>query len=177
MTQVGLLRGINVGKSVQVPMKTLKVLLESLGFTSVVTYLNSGNVIFDSPHSAAESARLVEGALEAQFGQPIPTLVKTAEDILAIEAAIPPEWKNDATQQSYVAYLFPDADRPELIDELPIKQQFVTLKYLPGALLWNINRDHYNLSQINKIVGHRSYTRMTTRNVNTARKLAELCGG
>lgn len=175
MKQVALLRGINVGKSVQVPMKVLKVLLEELGFSSVVTYLNSGNAVFDSPFEAAETARRVEAELATRFGQPIPTLVKTAAEILAVEAAIPAGWQNDDTQQSYVAYLFADADRPELADELPIKKQYVTLKYLPGALMWNIARNDYNLSQINKIVGHKSYSRMTTRNVNTARKLAELC--
>ena len=42
------------------------------------------------------------------------------------------------------------------------------------AIVWNIKREHYNRSQITKITGHRSYARMTTRNVNTARKLAAL---
>ena len=46
MRYVALLRGINVGKSVQVPMKNLKALLEQRGFEKVTTYLNSGNALF-----------------------------------------------------------------------------------------------------------------------------------
>ena len=48
MKYVALLRGINVGKGARVPMKTLKALLEGLGLSDVVTYLNSGNVVFES---------------------------------------------------------------------------------------------------------------------------------
>ena len=45
MNYVALLRGVNVGKGVRVPMKTLKGLLEDLGLCDVVTYLNSGKQV------------------------------------------------------------------------------------------------------------------------------------
>ena len=51
----------------------------------------------------------------------------------------------------------------------------MSIFYTPGAIVWNIKRENYNRSQITKIAGHSSYARMTTRNVNTARKLAALC--
>jgi uncharacterized protein (DUF1697 family) len=177
MKQVALLRGINVGKSVQVPMKALKGLLEDLGFTAVVTYLNSGNVVFWSDHSPEEASSRFEAALAQRYGQAISVLVKTADEILGVEAAIPAEWKSDDTEQTYVAYLFPDVDRPDLVDELPVNRQFATLLYTPGAFVWNIKRENYNRSQITKIAAHPAYRRMTTRNVNTARKLADLCRG
>lgn len=175
MTYVALLRGINVGSSVRVPMKELTALLERLGLTGVVTYLNSGNAVFRSSLGVSEITALIEGELKRAFGQQIPTLVKTAAEVIAIADAIPAEWENSATQQTYVAYLFSDVDSPSLIDELPVKRQFMSLVYTPGAIVWNIKREDYNRSQITKIVGHHAYARMTTRNVNTARKLAELC--
>lgn len=175
MKIVGLLRGINVGTSVRVPMKELKTLMEGLGATEVVTYLNSGNVVFDSDRTPSELRPLVEGRLEASFGQPIPILLLEGTRIVAIRDAIPPGWENDESQQSYVAYLFPEVDRPDLAAELPVKHQYIDLRYVPSALLWNIPRADYNRSQITKIAGHPAYGKMTTRNVNTARKLAELC--
>jgi uncharacterized protein (DUF1697 family) len=48
MTYVALLRGINVGGNNKVEMKKLKTTFETLGFTSVVTYINSGNIIFNT---------------------------------------------------------------------------------------------------------------------------------
>jgi uncharacterized protein (DUF1697 family) len=63
MQYVALLRGINVGKSVQVPMKDLKSLFEKLGFTEVSTYLNSGNVIFKSDKDIVDVSNEIEGIL------------------------------------------------------------------------------------------------------------------
>lgn len=175
MKYVALLRGINVGKGARVPMKALKALLEGLGLADVVTYLNSGNVVFDSALSASHLARLIEDELERAYGEKIPTLVKTSAEVNAIAESVPSEWGNNDGEQTYVAYLFSDVDRPGLVSELPVKRQFMSIFYTPGAIVWNIKREDYNRSQITKIVGHSSYARMTTRNVNTARKLAALC--
>ncbi len=172
---VALLRGINVGKGCRVPMKTLKALLEGLGLGDVVTYLNSGNVVFDADLGASQLTQLIEHELERTFGENIPTLVKTSSEVVAIAESIPSEWGSNDEEQTYVAYLFSDVDEPGLVSELPVKRQFMSIFYTPGAIVWNIKRADYNRSQITKIVGHSAYARMTTRNVNTARKLAALC--
>jgi uncharacterized protein (DUF1697 family) len=172
---VALLRGINVGKGVRVPMKDLKALFEGLGLGDVVTHLNSGNVVFSSSIVALEITRLVEDALARAFGVPIPTLIKASAEIISIAESIPSEWGSDAGEQTYVAYLFSDVDKPSLVSELPVKMDFLSIYYTPGAVVWNIKRENYNRSHITKIAGHSSYARMTTRNVNTARKLAALC--
>ena len=174
MKYVALLRGINVGTAIRVPMKTLKELLEGLGLRDVVTYLNSGNVVFESGLSASELTRLIEDELERSFGQKVPTLVKTSAEMADIAASIPSEWGNNDREQTYVAYLFDDAARPEIVSELPVKREFMNIFYAHKAIVWNIKRENYNRSQITRIVGHSAYPRMTTRNVNTARKLAAL---
>ena len=45
---VALLRGINISGKNKIPMQELKLGFESLGYKEVITYLNSGNVIFSS---------------------------------------------------------------------------------------------------------------------------------
>ncbi len=45
---VALLRGINVGGNNKIDMKTLANLCEKIGWQQVKTYINSGNVIFES---------------------------------------------------------------------------------------------------------------------------------
>ena len=172
---VALLRGINVGKGARVPMQRLRSLLEGLGLKDVVTYLNSGNVLFSSSLDLADLTLLLVDELERAFGARIPTLVKTGAEMIAIAESIPKEWGSGAGEQTYVAYLFRDVDQPGLVDELPVKKQFMGIFYTPGAIVWNIKREDYNRSQITRIVGHSSYARMTTRNVTTARKLAAMC--
>jgi uncharacterized protein (DUF1697 family) len=132
-------------------------------------------VVFDSALSASRLTQLIEDELERAFGASIPTLVKTAAEVIAIAESIPSGWGNNDGEQTYVAYLFSDVDKPSLVSELPVKRQFMSIFYAPGAIVWNIKREDYNRSQITKIVGHSSYARMTTRNVNTARQLAALC--
>lgn len=175
MKIVGLLRGVNVGKSVKVPMKELKRLIEKIGGTDVVTYLNSGNVVFSSNASIPKLQRQIEQSLRQQFGKPVPVLLLKDSTIRAIRDAIPAEWENNEREQTYVAYLFPEADRAGLIEELPVKRNFIEFRYVPSAIIWNIRRENYNKSQITKITSCKAYGKMTTRNVNTARKLAEMC--
>ena len=95
MKFVALLRGINVGKSIQFPMKQLKILLESLGYSNVITYLNSGNALFESDESALVITNAIESTLELTFGQRIKTLVKSFDDMVNIAQSIPPDWTND----------------------------------------------------------------------------------
>ena len=175
MKYVALLRGINVGKGARVPMKTLKALCQRLGLSDVVTYLNSGNVVFASELGAPELTRRIENELEQAFGEKIPALVKTSAQMVEIARSIPSEWGSNEGEQTYVAYLFSDVAEPSLVLQLPIKREFMSIFYAHEAIVWNIKRENYNRSQITKIVGHSAYARMTTRNVNTARKLAALC--
>ena len=46
-----LLRGINVGGKNKVPMPALRAMFEELGFSDVVTYVQSGNVVFRAPRA------------------------------------------------------------------------------------------------------------------------------
>lgn len=155
-------------------MSELKVLLEGLGLKNVVTYLNSGNVAFDTNAEISQLRTQVELVLEENFGQHIPILLLTASTVKAVRDTIPDDWVNNEREQTYVAYLFPEIDRPGLIDELPVKHHLIQFKYVKSAIIWNINRENYNRSQITRIASHKAYEMMTTRNVNTARRLAEM---
>jgi len=174
MKYVALLRGINVGKNNRIDMKSLKSLFETYGYGNVSTYINSGNVIFESNKPPELLVTEIESGLLEKSGANISVLVKTADELAQIAAQIPLNWKNDTEQRSDVAYLFSEADTEESINELPIRREFLDIRYTVGALLWNVKRENYNKSQLNKIIGHRLYRYMTIRNVNTARYLAGL---
>lgn len=68
-TYVALLRGINVGKAKRIAMADLKKLVEGLGYGNVRTLLNSGNVVFTAPNSAAKDAGAkIEKAIASKLG-------------------------------------------------------------------------------------------------------------
>ncbi len=89
MRYAGLLRAVNVGKR-QVPMARLRGLLEELGFTDVATLMASGNVVFSTDRTdvAALEGELA-AAIEADFGFPVPVLIRSAEDLDRVIAANP----------------------------------------------------------------------------------------
>ena len=173
MKYIALLRGINVGTSVRVEMKSLRSLFVSLGFSGVETYINSGNVIFESDVPKKSVTAMIGGALEKEFGAEIPVIVKSQKEMAVIASAIPDEWLNDTEQKTDVAYLFEKIDSPEIIGKLPVKTEFIDIRYVKGAIFWNVSRENYNRSHLNKIIGHELYRLMTVRNVNTARFLAK----
>ncbi len=172
MKYIALLRGVNVGGNRKVEMKKLRNLFESLGYANVITYLNSGNVIFESDQKHETLQNEIPVILKKEFGFEIQTLVKTEKEVKMIAAAIPDEWENNSEQKTDVAYLFPEIDSESTIDKLPIKIEFIDIRYVKGALIWNVKKNEYNRSHLNKIISLKQYQLMTVRNVNTARFLA-----
>jgi uncharacterized protein (DUF1697 family) len=85
MKYVALLRGINVGGNKKVPMADLKKALEKAGFANVKTLLASGNVIIESSEKKADNVRkLVEATIEKKFGFPVPTIIRTMDEITTL---------------------------------------------------------------------------------------------
>lgn len=166
------MRGVNVGGNNKVEMKKLKELFEKLGFTNVLTYLNSGNLIFES--ATTPNIKTIDEELKNTFGLNIVFLLKTEDQIKQIAQKIPKEWVNDNQQKTDVAYLFDQIDKKETINDLPIDLNFIQVIYTKGALIWNVKRENQNKSKLNKLAGHKIYKLMTVRNVNTARFLANI---
>jgi len=82
MKYIAFLRGINVSGHHKVPMAELRKELVKLGFTNVITLLNSGNVIFESnPKNEESMEQSIADHLEKVFGFQIPALIRNADDI------------------------------------------------------------------------------------------------
>jgi uncharacterized protein (DUF1697 family) len=84
MKYIALLRGINVGGTGLLPMKDLAALCESLGFASVRTYIQSGNVLFASKLAESKVKKLLEDTLEKRMGKKIHVIVRTHAEMLRI---------------------------------------------------------------------------------------------
>lgn len=78
-----LLRGINVSGRNKILMVDLKALVESLGYNSVTTYLQSGNVVFEAPFklNLKKAAQNMEAAIRETFGYEVPVLILPAAEL------------------------------------------------------------------------------------------------
>ena len=172
MKYVALLRKINVGTANRIDKSSLEEAFNNLGYSNVQLYVNSGNVIFSTKKAKSKVIAEIDTALLELFKEQVQFIIKTSIEMKKIGEAIPREWQNDNTQKTDIAYLFPDVDSPEIVNELPFKKEYVKVIYAKGALIMNVPREYQNKSQYSKIVGSKIYKSMTLRNVNTARYLA-----
>jgi uncharacterized protein (DUF1697 family) len=174
MVYIALFRGINVGGNNIVDMRKLKTTFESLGFTNVTTYINSGNVLFkDSLKEEKELARLIEVAVKRDFQLNLKVIVINSDQLNAICAELPSTWVKNESMRTDVMFLWEKYDRPEVLEMIEIKPED-NIKYVPGAILWNIDAKDYNRSGMRKVIGTDFYRHVTVRNVNTVRKLHQI---
>lgn len=88
-TLLALLRGINLGSHNRVGMAELRGLVAGLGYQSVRTHLQSGNVLFDSDDDAASAARCIEDGIAAHFALRVPVVIRDHDELAAVVAGSP----------------------------------------------------------------------------------------
>lgn len=138
---MALLRGINVGGKNKVDMKELKAVIEESGMTSVRTYINSGNVVFDSTvRSRARLAETLEKAIAKRFGFDVAVLVRDLKTMRALHDAIPDRWTDDKSMRCYVMFLWADVARPSVLKKLEPKPGLDDVLYASGSIVWRVDR-------------------------------------
>ncbi|HAK41489.1 MAG TPA: DUF1697 domain-containing protein [Clostridium sp.] len=178
MIYVALLRGINVGGKNKIDMKLLKETFIRIGMESVITYINSRNVIFtDMKHTKSEITTFLQEAIFRDFQLKIKVLVRSINDFENMMKILPESWKNDKSMRSDVLFLWEEIDRETLLAELKIKPQIDTVMYVSGAILWAVDKGNITKSGLQKLVANSLYKNMTVRNVNTTRKIYEIMKG
>jgi uncharacterized protein (DUF1697 family) len=84
-TYIGFLRAINLGATRKFPKASIVEAVEAAGFTEVATYINTGNVRFDSTlRSRPKIAAALEKAFRAAAGFEVPTVVLTQKELREI---------------------------------------------------------------------------------------------
>lgn len=175
MVYVALLRGINVGGKNKMDMKLLKKCFEQAGMNDVVTYINSGNIIFTYNNRSKEKiSHILEMAILENFELQIKVLVLDLNDMKRIMASLPESWANDDKMKSDVLFLWDDMNNQSVMDKLVIKPDIDTVIFVSGAILWSVNRQNVTRSGMTKIIGSEIYQQTTIRNVNTTRKIYEI---
>ncbi len=84
--KIAILRGINVGGRRKILMAELKQVCLALGLTDVITYIQSGNIIFKTDYSNQEVEQNLEKSILDIFNLDVPVIVRSRTEFLqAIE--------------------------------------------------------------------------------------------
>ncbi len=116
---IALLRGINVSGHKIIKMEKLREALTSIGLQDVQTYIQSGNIIFDSEIKDAKELEVsIYETIKDEFGFEVATFVLSVEQLLEAKSAIPsPMATNYPPNQVFIIFL-DKMPEPEKIEEL-----------------------------------------------------------
>lgn len=176
---ISILRGINVSGQKMIRMEDLKSLYEGIGFSEVITYIQSGNVIFETDRKETIPAlvKKIENAIEEKYHFHVPVIIRTVDELHHILLSNPflKEKKIDQ-EKLHVTFLdeIPSQATTEKVQaiEFPPDRFRIIAKevylYCPGG---------YGGSKIsNSFFENKLKIKATTRNWRTVGKLAELAG-
>ena len=172
---VALLRGINVGGKNLIRMPALEACFEEQGFEEVVTYIQSGNVLFSASGASRELTERIERILAATFAYPASIVLRSLEQMRGVVderprgfGARPKEYRYD------VAFLKEPLTAEEAIASVLLKEG-VDRAWAGDGVLYLARLDaRATESRINRIASVPAYQSMTIRNWNTTTKLLAL---
>jgi uncharacterized protein (DUF1697 family) len=173
LRHVALLRGINVGTAKRIAMADLRAVFATLGYTDVRTYLQSGNVVLDSPDRLDTAAiTSLEQAIADTTGVHSRVLVIPAERFLAIAAANP---FADADDPSRMLVSFSDAMPDESLLVRPSDDELAPERIVFGTdAVYQWMPDGILSSRVNFGKALKPATLTTSRNLRTVRKIVDL---
>lgn len=173
-TWLALLRGVNVLGANQVPMKALAAACERAGFRSVRTYIQSGNIVFQSRSSARlELQKRISRLILEEFRcEPRVLLISGKELAAAIRANPFPQADQDH-KRLHLYFLAETPERPNLqsLGQLKAAREAFALK---GRVFYLYTPDGFADSVLRSRVERCLGVAATARNWRTANELLKL---
>jgi uncharacterized protein (DUF1697 family) len=119
ITYIALLRGINVSGHRMIKMEELKNVLSELNFTNIRTYIQSGNIIFETEKTDSVSLEKQMGdKILSHFGFPVPVLIRTRAELENIHKNNPFLGKRSEPVDKLHVTFFPEKPDPEHLKKI-----------------------------------------------------------
>lgn len=173
-TYIALLRGVNVGGKNMIKMGDLQTAVSAGGFTNARTYIQSGNIIFESnsnnKHLIAEKLRKL---ITATFGISVDIALYTSAEWQEIIKNAPAWWGKDTTwKHNLIALIEPYAIENVVAAVGRLKPDIEKMSPGKGVIYQSLSLKMFGRTTGGKLASNPIYKRMTLRNFNTAQKLA-----
>ena len=173
---VTFLRAINVGGRNIIKMEALRGMFESMGFTNVESYIQSGNIIFESRQKTLTSLRSkIETALKNSLGYEVGVSVVSASDLAAIVEQDP--FKDVDADEDVMLFVTFLSSEPLATPKLPLtsEKENVEVIALHGRAAFIVSRRKKNgmFGFPNNFIEKAWGVSGTTRNWSTVKKLMD----
>jgi uncharacterized protein (DUF1697 family) len=172
---VALLRGINVGGKNLVGMPALKACFEDQGFADVVTYIQSGNVIFTSDERASALVARIEPELSRAFGYAASVVLRSRQQLRRVVDEAPAGFGTRPALYRYdVIFLKEPLTASEALGSVTARAGVDEVFAGRGVLYFSRLIRKASQSHLARLVSTPAYKQMTIRNWNTTTRLLAL---
>lgn len=176
-TYLALLRGINVGGNNKIAMSDLKQGLLEMGFLKVKTYLNSGNVTFESTcESPQVLSHQIQTMIQDEFGLSIPVYVTSKEELTAKLAQAPAWWGTDNPAiYDNLIFMLPPLTFASFYAEMgEPNTDYEQIAQYEDLVFWSFSRQDYQKTNWwAKTTKPKIKNKITIRTANTVRKVVK----
>lgn len=172
-TYIALLRGINVSAQKMIKMAELRKSLEHIGLQNVQTYIQSGNVIFETDITGKEKLQdIVHASILKDFGFEAPILVLLGNEIEKILKGNPFA-EEEENKLYYVLLKYPPEEA--LVNQFN-EQQFENEDFhITNECIYLLCKKGYGNAKLNNnLIERKLKVEATTRNLKTMQKLLEM---
>ncbi|MBT33259.1 MAG: hypothetical protein CMO01_26660 [Thalassobius sp.] len=173
MFYIALLRGINVGGQKKIKMAELKTMFIDLKLDKVQTYIQSGNVIFESAEKDSQLlAEKIKAKILETFSFDVDVFVYNQVDFAKRVNACP--YQDEALENLYFTFLSetPKEIPTEKIEK--IRKEGESIHFI-GDTIYLCYREGYGKSKlVNNFFEQKMKLKATTRNWKTSQKLLEM---
>lgn len=166
---IAFLRGINVG-NIRIKMPDLKNAFQDMGFQNATTFLQTGNVVFESEKNISEIKVILEKGLTETFHYQAFVLLYDFDVLDEIVAKYP--FQKDENNHAYVIFV----EGESVFEELATIAETVDEEIAKGntVLYWKVPKGESLNTPFSKITAKAKYKSTTTvRNINTLEKMLE----
>ncbi|QMV40013.1 DUF1697 domain-containing protein [Cohnella cholangitidis] len=170
---VALLRGINVSGQKLIKMDHLKSVFEQLGYHRVRTYIQSGNVLFDSSdNDSVKVARQIEAKIEEEYSFPVTVVLRTIRELEEVVRNNPyPLEEMQKTDSLYVSFLSERPAEEAIAQCMALKNEADELVITDTEAYILIHKSYGTSKFSNNFLEKKLKVAATTRNWATVNKL------
>jgi len=178
---LALFRAVNVSGHNIIKMEHLRRLMESEGYKNVQTYIQSGNVVFESDETdRAKIKRDIEVLLYREYGHDVFNFILDATELQKAVDNNPytsPEPEPSGVKKYFVAFLSADAT-PQGIDQVKkFNRSDDEFKAIGNIMYLKLSQSAADSKFNNAFIEGKLSVKSTTRNWNTTLKLLEMLKG
>lgn len=176
ITYIALLRAINVGGYRKIKMADLRDMFEKLGFENVQTYIQSGNVIFDSDETDSDQlSQSIKKQIKSDFGHDVPVMIRTRDELKTLIESNPFEGQDEDPFMLYVTFFLETPPQEKQHELMSLSSKIERFEFLNGELFSLIDKKtdqktNFSNGYVEKITGIPG----TGRNWRSVNKIFEM---